>query len=155
MYDYQYIVLLVLVVMLFSKTSNLGAFILLSEQLFYYLFVVDIAPFIYYSLCATINILVGILLQNKYLKSAICSYLLSFVNIYGYFLWYNYHSPISYGMLSAVIVVAQLMGIFPDGIYDRVHRAFNKLRLANRASFDNIKTCVKMFKNTPTKKQAK
>ena len=155
MYIYQYIIIAILIFVLLSKASNVGAFILLVEQYIYSLVVFDLHAFYYYSSCAAINFITGMLLSNKYLKSALCSYALVFVNIYGYFAWYNYLSPTSYDMLSAVIVVIQITGIFPDDLLNRICRAFNEFSLAIRTSFDNYKTCVKMYKNKPTKKDFK
>ena len=151
MYLYQYIIPFVLIGLLLVKPSRLGAFILLADQYVYYTLVLDVPFFYYYSICALINLITGAILQDKYFKSAMCSYLLVFVNIYGYLIWYNYIPPISYDMLSAVVVIAQLIGIFPDELYNGIHRAFKQFRLVRRTCFDNYQACVKMYKNTTTK----
>ena len=141
MYLYQYVTLFILIGLLPIK----------ADQYSYSLMVLDLHPFYYYSICSLINLITGALLQDKYFKSAMCSYLLVFVNIYGYLIWYNYIPPISYDMLSAVVVIAQLIGIFPDELYDGIHRALKQFRMARRTCFDNYQACVKMYKNTTTK----
>lgn len=136
MYYYQYLIILVLIVLLFVRASRYGALILLIDQLSYLLFISDISAEAYYSLSATINILAGFALHKKYKLSAICSYCLVFINIYGYGLWYLYYPPLSYDVVTSLVVVIQLIGILPSDNLDRIRRLYDKYIVAKRLGFN-------------------
>ena len=111
----QWILFSVLCVLLFDKdkASQFCAFILIIAYLFYQSFIVGIPFTQYYSYAAFLNLLVGIALQPKNKIAAICSYSLVLCNVLGFFLWYNYYTPVVYDNISLLILVLQTIAILP------------------------------------------
>lgn len=156
MYFYQFIVLAVLLALCLIKEKRNAAFIVLIANTIYFLFIIDLHAYYYYSICAALNLSVGVSLQNlQYRRLAIFSYLLVLAQIYGFGSWYNYYPPVSYDIICSILTIMQLIGIFPSGTFDRVRRIFIKSSLVKSTGFNRSQAYVKMPKNTSAKEAHK
>ncbi len=135
----QIIVVASFVALLSVKASRSGAFTMLIASMVYYPFIADLPAIYYYSCAATLNLFVGLILHRKYKYAALCGYALVFVNLYGFFIWYQYISPVSYDIISGVVLIMQLLFLLPSGVIDcvRGYTGFNKYSLAKSDDFDS------------------
>jgi len=155
-YFYQFIVLAVLLALCLSKEKRSAAFVVLIANTIYFLFIIDLHAYYYYSCSAFLNLLVGMSLQRiHYKRLAVFSYLLVLSQIYGFGSWYNYYPPTTYDIICSILTIMQLIGIFPSGTFDRVRRIFIKSSLVKSTGFNRNQAYAKMPKNTPAKETHK
>lgn len=113
MYSYQIAIMMALCLLCFNKASFWGAFTLYVAYCIYSPIIVPMSAIYYYSCAAFLNLIVGIILHIKYKSTAICSYGLVFVNLFGFWLWHASFDPFLYDMMSALILVIQLISLIP------------------------------------------
>jgi hypothetical protein len=139
------------VALLLNKASKSDAFVLFVAYSFYQLFIVDLGAIYYYSCTSLLNLSVGLVLHHKNKYAAICSYSLIFVNILGFFLWYQYLPPTIYDNISLVILIIQLITITPKGLLNGFRYNIQHPNSSSNG-FDSFRSCVKMLKNQTKKK---
>ena len=110
---------------------------------------------LYYSLTATLNIVVGIFLQYKYKIAAICAFVLVPVNVLGFYLWVNYYPPDLYNVISVIIIVIQLIAISMRLITHGSSRDNNQHPLALVHGFNSNKACDTMYKTASVEEYTK
>ncbi len=139
MHTYQVFIVFSLIALMATKASRYGALVVLVELSIYYSFTAGLPAIYYYSCTATLNLLVGLILHRKYKYAAVCGYALVFVNLYGFFIWHQYISPVSYDIISGVVLIMQLLFLLPSGVVDcvRGYTGFNKYSLAKPDDFDS------------------
>ena len=155
MHNYQAIILLSLIALIASKASRYGALVILLELSIYYSLISDLSAIYYYSCTATLNLFVGLVLHNRYKLAALCAYALVFANLYGFFIWYQYIDPVSYDIISGILLTAQLLFLLPKGFRDAIRdfTASSKRGLVQSADFDSRQPRVTISKTTNKKTQ--
>jgi len=148
---WQVIIFLLIFLLIFNEASRYDAFILFVAYSFYQLSIVDLDAIYYYSCASLLNLSVGFILHHKNKYAAICSYSLIFVNILGFFLWYQYLPPTIYDNISLVILIIQLITITPKGLLNGL-RYYIQHHAPSSNVFDSLESCDKMYKNQTTKK---
>lgn len=101
--------------MLPYKAPRIGAMVILTELLVYYLFIVDMSAIYYYSCTATLNLSVGLILHSRYKLAAMCAYSLVLTQLYGFYIWYQYVDPISYDIIAGILLTVQAVSLIPKG----------------------------------------
>ena len=155
MHNYQAIILLSLIALIASKASRYGALVILLELSIYYSLISDLSAIYYYSCTATLNLFVGLVLHNRYKLAALCAYALVFANLYGFFIWYQYIDPVSYDIISGILLTAQLLFLLPKGFRDAIrhYAVFSKPSVVQSADFDSSQPRVTISKTTNKKTQ--
>ena len=122
MFDYQIAIIITLCFLCFNKASFWGAFTLYVAYCIYAPFVIPMAAIYYYSCAATLNLIVGLILQRCYFVASMCSYSLVVVNVFGFWLWHKGYDPDLYDNISAIILLIQLSSLLPKGLLDGLRR---------------------------------
>jgi len=141
--------LVVCVLLLINKASRSGAIILIIGKGIYYLAIVGISPLLYYSLAASLNLIMGLFLHDEYKMPALCAYLLVPVNVLGFYLWYDYYPPDLYNVISVIILSIQLLLLSTRILTHGRSRDNIKHPLAFPDGFDSRQACDTMYK-TPS-----
>jgi len=151
--SYQYLIMLVLI--FYHYKASKGAFVIFLGYVFFGLIVyIDIPAedYSYYYVCTSFACLVvGYFLQRVNVFAAICSYSLVFVNVYGFFLWYNYLEHVSYDNICMFILLLQLLLVTPRSFLDGL-RYYIQHYAPSSNVFDSLESCDKIYKNQTTKK---
>lgn len=150
----QFIIYSIIFLLLFNKASRTDAFILLLAYSIYQLKIVNLDAIYYYSCTSFLNLCVGLVLHHRNKCAAICSYSLIFVNLLGFFMWYQYLPPNIYDNISLFILIIQLITITPKGLLNGLGH-YSKYFMAKSHGFDGNQTRVTMYKNQTRKKATK
>jgi hypothetical protein len=149
---YDIAMIVVCLLLLINKASREGALILIIGKAVYYLFIIDVSPLLYYSLAATLNLVMGVFLHYEYKISALCAYLLVPVNVLGFYLWYDYYPPDLYNVISVIILTIQLIWVATRILTHGRSRYSDKHSLAFPAGFDSRQESGTMYKTTSSEK---
>jgi len=150
----QWIIFFIIFLLLFNKASRVDAFILITAYIIYQSFVVDLSAVYYYSIAASLNLIVGLVIHSRNKYAAMCSYSLIFVNVFGYFLWYQYYDPDIYDNISLSILALQIITILPKGLLNGLGNII-KYIMAKSPIFNSIQSRVTMHKINSFKKTRK
>jgi hypothetical protein len=90
----------------------------------------------YYILMGCTTLIVGIAIQYEFKIAAMCSYLLVFVNVIGYYLWYKHYSHDLYEVISAIILITQFLSILPKALFNGITRPNDRYSLDGATGFD-------------------
>jgi len=118
----QLVIFSLITLLLTNEASKSDAFVLFVAYSIYQLYIVDLDAIYYYSCASLLNLCVGLVLHHQNNSAAICSYSLIFVNMLGFFLWYQYLHPLVYDNISLVILIIQLIAIMPKGLLNGIGR---------------------------------
>lgn len=132
----QVIIYSTVITLLFNKASQKDAFVLFVAYSFYEIKIVDLDAIYYYSCASLLNLIVGLILHHKNKLAAICAYSLIFVNLLGFYIWYQYLPSTIYDNISLVILIAQLITILPKGLLNGLGYYF-KYIMAKPNGFDS------------------
>lgn len=151
MYFYNYVVLVGFFLLCFNKRSRFAALVFLSGWALYLVFVIGASEVSYYAKSATVELIVGFVLNKRYRAISYISYILVVVNFAGFtahsvqtaFPYFDF----VYACLSVIQFLLLLLRVMPDGI-NRLHSKHFMVRLLN---FDSRGAYDRMHKN----KQAK
>ncbi len=141
----------VCLLLLINKSTRDAAIVLIIGKSIYYLLIVGINPLLYYSLAATLNLIMGNVLRHEYKMTAICAYLLVPVNVLGFCLWVNYYPHDLYNVISGIIIVIQLITLSIRILTHGSSRDNIKYPLAFVHGFNSIQACGTINKTVATK----
>ena len=122
MHTYQMVIMILLCFLCFNKASFWGAFTLYVAYCIYAPFIVPMSSIYYYSCAASLNLIVGVILQRHYLVAAMCAYALVFTNVVGFLLWVKFYPHALYDNISAIILIIQISSLLPKGLLNGLRR---------------------------------
>lgn len=135
MFSYQVIIMIALCLLCLNKASFKGAFVLLIAYCIYAPLIIPMQAIYYYSCATLLALIVGLVLHDRYIVAAICSYSLTMVNVLGFFLWFNYYDPTLYDNMSAIILIIQAVSLLPRELLNGFRRN-NQYSMAKPDSFN-------------------
>ena len=133
-----------------NKSSRRGAIILFMGCIAYLLIALDASAVYYYSLSASLSLVVGLALCKVNKLASLIGYALVLTNLIGFFMWYLYMSPIVYNNVSMVLLVVQAMCVLPKGVFNGFRNNIQHT-VASIARTDNCKQDSRVNNNLSSK----
>lgn len=151
MYAYQYLILAAFCGLYFNGRTKLAAELFLFGWAFYFVFTIELSATLYYSLTATIEAVIGFMLNKRYRLISYLNYSLILVNLFGLVLYKNGFQATSYDIIYAIISIAQVLLLIIRALGYGRDRIYFKCFMDNLVNFDSRKTRGTMYKYQATK----
>ena len=136
MYFYQYILLAGFSCLLFYKETRFASLIFLLCWVVYLTLFIDANISYKYIACATIELIIGYLLNKKFRLVSYINYILIFVNIFGLMLYKSKLDPMPYDLIYAILSVTQLLLLILRVNLNGLHRLRPEHLMVRIANFD-------------------
>lgn len=123
----------------FNKSVRLSAICFLAGWFVYlcFYFYEILHDSWYYIFSAIIETAIAYALNKRFRLVSYLGYSLIFINLYGYYLFYNGLSPISYDIIYAVITITQVLLLIFRGLLNGVNRSCNHIAVVRFINFDS------------------
>jgi hypothetical protein len=152
MYFYQYILLAGFTCLLFNKETRFASVVFLLSWVVYLLLFIDATVSYKYIACATLELSIAYLLNNRFRLVSYIGYFLIFVNIFGLMLYKNKLDPMPYDFIYAILSVTQLILLILRVNLNGLHRLHPEHIMVRIANFDGGQSSVTMHKTQTNKK---